>query len=606
MTAARRIRRTTVPAVQALRTYWGTSLLVATAGIVALAAILPVTSLLESSASLDSRLIFSTMANTAVSGWGAPVRSPVATQQAAVNALFQVLALTAGAVLVVAVLTLVGLFGARAVARSTELAARRAVGASRRLLTGSALVEGSVLAVSALLAGGTAGSAASLLAASGWPGSLAGASRAPSIAAAGAIGAVVVLAAMLPLVFARGRRIADAPAAPLSLVLPAAQLGLSLVVLTAGTMLARHADRAIEQSAAPSRAGEVFRQPLEQSPPAVRASRYAALLEELGAAEEFETVSLTATGGIVGLGVVSSVTTDCGRCTEGGIFLPWHVVPATHQFVSADSFHALGVRLLAGRGISASDRWGTPPVAVVSRALAIRHFQDGQAIGRRILLGDDVRTWHTVVGVVDDAPVRGLGGVLQPPFTVYASVLQHPAAGVDLLLRTRSGAAVDATAVAAVRRALASRGHAPIRLSEARLIAEEALPLRWFARWIGFEGWVMLGLACGGTFILMRLWVLSLLNELGLRRAVGARRWRLLAFVLGRAGAVGLGGVAIGLWFGPAIWAAVGSVIAGLPVWDAPTVARFAVLLVGVAMAGALQPAVRAIRATPAALLGWS
>ena len=45
----------------------------------------------------------------------------------------------------------------------------------------------------------------------------------------------------------------------------------------------------------------------------------------------------------------------------------------------------------------------------------------------------------------------------------------------------------------------------------------------------------MLALACGGTFALMRLWVLSLLTELGLRRAVGARRRHLSGFVLLRA-----------------------------------------------------------------------
>ena len=58
------------------------------------------------------------------------------------------------------------------------------------------------------------------------------------------------------------------------------------------------------------------------------------------------------------------------------------------------------VAILEDRGIAAADTWDAAPVAVVSRALARRHFQDGEAIGRRMLLGDDDRTWHTVVGVV--------------------------------------------------------------------------------------------------------------------------------------------------------------------------------------------------------------
>src|SRR5262249_26363626 len=156
--------------------------------------------------------------------------------------------------------------------------------------------------------------------------------------------------------------------------------------------------------------GEVFRQTADDSAPAARAIRYAALLDALEAGKRFDSVSLTATGGLVGLGVVAPVTTDCGQCSEGGIYLPWHVVAATHQFVSADTFHALGVHVLAGRGIDRSDQWGSAPVAVVSRSLALRHFQRGEAIGRRILLGDDPRTWHTVVGIVNDSPGQGLGG----------------------------------------------------------------------------------------------------------------------------------------------------------------------------------------------------
>lgn len=52
----------------------------------------------------------------------------------------------------------------------------------------------------------------------------------------------------------------------------------------------------------------------------------------------------------------------------------------------------------------------------------------------------------------------------------------------------------------------------------------------------------------------MRLWVTSLLGELGLRRALGARRRQIVGFMLFRAAGVGVGGVAIGLWSGPAVW----------------------------------------------------
>src|SRR5262249_18524299 len=150
---------------------------------------------------------------------------------------------------------------------------------------------------------------------------------------------------------------------------------------------------------------------------------------------------------------------------------------------------------------------------------------------------------HTVVGIVEDLPARGLGGSLQPLFTVYASVLQHPVPGVDLLVRTRGLVSIDATAVAAIYRELTLEPFKAVRLAEWEMKADELRPLQWFAGRISVVGWTALILACCGTLSLIRLWVLSLLSELGLRRAVGARRRDVLAFVLSRATGAGLVGV---------------------------------------------------------------
>ena len=411
-----------------------------------------------------------------MAAWGRP---PAATENAAIANLFDLLLCGMGAVVAVAVVSLASLFAARESQRTVEVVARRAVGASRRLLLGSTLIEACILASSALILGSGAGVFASRRSLMSWPGNVGHPSVFPSIVGLSALAVIFVLCAVLPWLFARNRS-ASATSSPVPLALPAFQLGLSLIVLTAAGLLTRQTALRLESKPAASAAGQVFRQLVDDSTPAARANRYGLLLDELDAGKRFDTVSLTATGGLVGLGTVAAVTTDCGQCSEGGIFLPWHVVPATHQFVSADSFHALGVRLLAGRGISRSDRWGATPVAVVSRSLAIRHFQRGEAIGRKILLGDDARTWHTVVGIVSDVPARGLGGSLQPVFAVYASVLQHPVPGVDLLIRSHGAAPIDATSVAAIHRDLRLPRSAA-RLTESELAADELRPLQWFA-----------------------------------------------------------------------------------------------------------------------------
>ena len=114
----------------------------------------------------------------------------------------------------------------------------------------------------------------------------------------------------------------------------------------------------------------------------------------------------------------------------------------------------------------------------------------------------------------------------------------------------------------------------------------------------------MLLIAVAGTFAVMWLWVTSLLRELGVRRALGARRRDVLRFVLSRAGIVALAGVAFGLWVGMMVWDALSAAVPRLPAWDPQAVVRYGILLVAATLAGAFLPAWRATRTTPARLLG--
>jgi putative ABC transport system permease protein len=217
-------------------------------------------------------------------------------------------------------------------------------------------------------------------------------------------------------------------------------------------------------------------------------------------------------------------------------------------------------------------------------------------------VGHGAEGLYTVVGVVEDRSPIGLGGYGAPPDAVYLSVLQHPAAAVELLVRGARPGAVDR----ALRRSLGPRAGTVTRVAEARLLEAEAAPLSWFGGMIGGEGWALLFIATVGTFAVMWLWVASLLRELAVRRAVGARRRDVLAFVLARAGLVALAGIAFGTWVGMMLWDALSAAVARLPAWDPRAVAGYGLLLAAATLAGALLPAWRAVRATPARLLGAS
>ena len=603
-------QRGAVPtAAWALSAYRGTTFVLGAMSAVALAAALPVAVLMRNAGGrFESRLLLALPGGASIDPSWTLARSPNSLQTEAVGTLFQAAACAAAAALAVGAIGAVLVFAARASERMGEVTLRRAVGASRRTLLLAALAEAAAVAVAALCVGGLAGLALARWAARAWPGALTpfrAADAIPAAVAAGSIVLVVLAGALLALVFAPRRLVDSAPRA-VSLILPTGQLGLALILLTASGLLTRHTSSAglavAPQPEGEWLEGEVVRGRASEADAGTRSAQYADLLTRLRAGGTFDTVSLAGEGAAIGLGTLSVVTTNCGMCPAGNLLVPWHSVAALHQVVSADTFRALGIRLVAGRGITDDDRWDTPPVAVVSRSLAIRHFQNGDAIGRQLLFGDDPRRWHTVVGVVEDPRPTVLGGAAVPPFAVYGSVLQHPAPTVELLLRpSQSAPAPPITREIVLQRLGGAKGVTTV--SETALRAAERAPVAWFGALFALEGWATLLIAVAATGVQMRLWVRSLSPELGVRRALGASRTRVASLVMARAAVVAVGGMAVALAMGPSVWSALGTIIRGLPTWDPGLLARFAGLLVGMALLSAAPPTWRLLRAPPASLL---
>jgi putative ABC transport system permease protein len=594
-----RHRLATSAALAALRMDRGVALLIAATTAVALAVLLPVASLAGDSGALETRLQISTVRGDRLGLPWQDARTPAGTQRQAVIVLFGLLVGMGVATLATAGVTVIALIGARDASRTSEDAVRRAVGSSRRTIREAALLEAGAIVVGAVVAGVTAGAPVSRVAASAWPGTLA--SYQPTTAAALVLGvsAFVVLGSLLPIVFARSGRMVDAEPAPRAIFGPAvAQFAAGLTVLVTASLLAHYSagvttpaavanDDVLELTSATQNRTELGR-------------RYATLLDRLSAASLRP--SLTSPGAISGIGVVAAVTTDCGDCSEGGIPSKYQVFYATHHVVSPDSFQALGVRVLAGRGFLPDDRAGEAPVAVVNRVLAERHFQHGEAVGRTMIVGDD-KQWYTVVGIVDEPPAFGFGAPFQPRFTVYLSVLQHPAAAADLLV---SGNGVHGAAAGARHEAAAILGPLGGRVAEtnmSRIRAREAAPVRWFSRWIALEGWTAVLLATVGMFAVMRIWVRSLLPELGLRRALGATKASMVLLVLRQAVAVVAMGLVAGCWFGWSVWNVLPTILRNAAVWDTRAVASAALPLIVATLAGALWPALRASREEPVELL---
>ena len=82
-------------------------------------------------------------------------------------------------------------------------------------------------------------------------------------------------------------------------------------------------------------------------------------------------------------------------------------MPAIGQFphpdfhrVSTDYFRAMGIPLMRGRSFTEGDNSRAPGVVLVSDSLARRFWANGEAAGRRIMLGRPApeKPWFIVAG----------------------------------------------------------------------------------------------------------------------------------------------------------------------------------------------------------------
>jgi predicted permease len=155
-------------------------------------------------------------------------------------------------------------------------------------------------------------------------------------------------------------------------------------------------------------------------------------------------------------------------------------VPASRKFVSNDYFSVLGTPLLLGRSFSAADRVGTPPVMILSEALAEVLFPEENP------LGGTVNLWgqpFQVVGVSRDVSEEGLGVVARPTFFISSG--QYPQASLQLMVRVEGS---EPLAVAAAVRDALRQEDPDIALTDIKLGSPGPCPNPDFGR----LSWVVL------------------------------------------------------------------------------------------------------------------
>jgi hypothetical protein len=273
---------------------------------------------------------------------------------------------------------------------------------------------------------------------------------------------------------------------------------------------------------------------------------------------------------------------------------------ASLRFATPGIFEALGVPLLAGRGISADDTLQSPRIAVVSQSFARQFWPDRDPIGQTFFIAFETRT---VVGVVGDIRVRGLERESEPQAYLPSTQMNDNSLigylPKDLVVRAGVPVATLTPLIRdIIRRADPQQPIADVRPLEA-IVAAETAPRRAQVRVLaGFAvaAFVLAGIGLHG---LLAFAVSSRTREIGLRMALGAQSSGILAMIFGRGFLLSLAGIVAGtaVAFGAGRW--LESVLAGVNPADPPTYAAAIGLVLVMTLIGSLLPSLRAMKVDP-------
>jgi putative ABC transport system permease protein len=283
---------------------------------------------------------------------------------------------------------------------------------------------------------------------------------------------------------------------------------------------------------------------------------------------------------------------------------------ADWQVVTPGYFQAIGMRIVRGRGIEASDRAGTSGVIVFNESAARLHWPDGDALGARLKLGGNAGPgWVTVVGIVNDVRTGSLRDAPRPEMYLAHTQFRMFGRGTDpvrtmsVVLQARDAAAPLADTlrreVAALDPALAvdrvQTMETVRRLSVARLEFVTTL--------LGVFAGLALTVALVGVYGVMAYSVASRRREIGLRAALGASPRRVASLVLRQALTPAAAGIAAGLAGGILASRLLAEQLFEVAPHDPTTAALTASIVAAVALLACYVPARRAARLNPSSAL---
>lgn len=322
-----------------------------------------------------------------------------------------------------------------------------------------------------------------------------------------------------------------------------------------------------------------------------------AIVERLSAIPGVLHVGLSDALPMSGMDNVSSDVELVGRAAaEGGPA----VGGANWRFVNPGFFDALGVRIVAGRPLAASDtRPGAwPNTVLVNETFVRRYLPEGEAIGAQVSFLGGAKT---IVGVVGDT--RLMGYERDPLAEVYMTHGHAVQSEYQLALKVSGDAMSFATPVRAALRELDP--DMPVRnLRTMDDLAAEGIARRTFnLRLMAVFSAAALLLAAIGLYGVVAYMVAERRHEFGIRLSMGATAGRLVALVMAQGLWLAAAGLGLGVAGALVLGRALSSQLVGVGSADPRVLGTVLALLGTVACLACLVPALRAARVDPVVAL---
>ncbi len=276
------------------------------------------------------------------------------------------------------------------------------------------------------------------------------------------------------------------------------------------------------------------------------------------------------------------------------------------RVVGLDYFGTMRIPIIQGRSFERSDRRDSPHVLLLSQRGARKFFPRGDAIGHEMTLDaragpDKIR--GEIVGIAGDVHYSGLDIESQPD--VYALLDQAAVYEMSVVVRTAGDPAAQAAAV----RGQIHSVDPDLPLSDLStmndLMGASLGQRRFYLLLLGMFAAVALTLAAVGVYGVMAYSVGRRTKEIGVRLALGAPRWRVLAMVLSQSARLATMGIVVGVVATEVASRLLSRLLFGITAGDPLTFLGAVLLLSIIALLASFLPARRAAKVAPMVALRY-